>query len=98
MFDLNIFERVAYLMLWFVHGIILGNLSFVTVVGYVSTAIDQYTTSNYVGKREMWLTLTVYIVSQLAMALVGLVYAKDTVMYMVAGELKDLCEKYGAFC
>ena len=41
-FDLGIFEKLGYLMTWFTHGVLLANLSFMTVVGYFIVAITKF--------------------------------------------------------
>ena len=98
MFDLNIFEKLGYLMMWLTHGVLLANLSFVTVLGYVIVALATYTESAYVGTTEMWITLATYVVVQGGLMMLAAHYAKDTVMYMVAEEMQDLCTKFGAMC
>ena len=42
MFDLNIFEKLGYLMTWFTHGVLLANLSAMTVIGYFIVAIAKF--------------------------------------------------------
>ena len=39
-FDLSIYERLAYLATWFTHGVLLANISFITTVSYWSVSID----------------------------------------------------------
>ena len=104
-FDLGIMERLGYLMTWFTHGVLLANLSFMTVVGYFIVAIAKFNkTSGILGHgamentTEMWIVFASYVVVQLGLGMLFLTYAKDTVMYMVADEMKDICEKYGALC
>lgn len=97
-FNLNIFERLGYIALWFVHGGLWANLSFITVVGYLITALARYMDSSYVGTTEMWITLAVYVVVQVGLGMLQLTYMSDTVMYMVAEELKSLCDTYGVLC
>ena len=97
-FELNFFEKLGYIGLWITHGAIFGQLSFITVVAYFIAAIAKYKTSIYEGTTEMWITMSVYAVVQIAAGFVGLMYMKDTVMYLVAQELKDICETYGALC
>ena len=80
------------------HGGIGGLLSFTTVLSYLIAALAKYTESDYECTQEMWIVMAVYVVMQFGAALVGLHYIKDTIMYLVAGELKDICETYGALC
>ena len=97
-FELNFFEKLGYIGLWAIHGAIFGQLSFITVVSYFIAAIAKYKTSIYEDTTEMWITLAVYAAVQTAAGFVGLTYMKDTVMYLIAQELKDICETYGALC
>ena len=97
-FDLNIFERLAYIGIWFTHGAMFGQLSAIGVVAYFIAAIVKYKTSTYEGTTEMWITMSVFAAVQIAAGIVGLKYAKDTILYLVAGEVKDICENYGALC
>merc|ERR1712228_467261 len=50
-------------MTWVVHGILLGNLSFVTVLGYVATPLAT--------KKEIWWTMATYVVGQFLLTAVG---------------------------
>ena len=99
-FHFSLFEKLAYLGIWVVHGIALGNLSAITVVGYSVVAIAEFNRNNagYVTTTEMWITLAVYVAVQLGFAILGKVYALDTALYMVAEEAKDLCDQFGTFC
>ena len=104
-FDLGIFEKLGYLMTWFTHGVLLANLSFMTVVGYFIVAIAKFSKTDGImghgamkNTTEMWIVFSSYVVVQLGLGMLFLTYAKDTVMYMVAAEMKDICEKYGALC
>ena len=99
MFDLNIFERLGYLGIWFTHGVLLANLSMMTVMGYLIVAIAKHNkTTVSQNTTEQWIVLSSYLVVQVGLGLLALTYARDTVMYMVAAEMKDICEKYGALC
>ena len=98
MFDLNFLERIGYIGLWITHGAIFGNLSFITVVAYFISAIVKYKESIYEDKKEMWITLTAYTAVQIVAGYVGIAHFRNTVMYLVAKELKDICETYGALC
>lgn len=99
MFDLNIFEKLGYLGLWLTHGVLLSNLSMMTVVGYIIVAIAKHRKTTYsLNTTEYWIVLSSYVVVQAGLGILALHYAKDTVMYMVSEEMKDLCEKYGALC
>ena len=97
-FDFSILERLVYIGLWMTHGAIYGQLSFVTVVAYFITAIAKYETSIYEGTTEMWITMAVYAAIQIGAGILGMHYMKDTVLYLIAQELKDICETYGALC
>ena len=44
------------------------------------------------------MTLGIFLAIQLGAAVVGRIYAKDTVLYLVAEEMKDLCDKFGLLC
>lgn len=98
-FDLGIMEKLGYLMTWFTHGVLLANLSMMTVVGYFIVGISKHQKTNTGStSTELWVVLASYVVVQLSLAAVFLSYAQDTVMYLVADEMKDICEKYGALC
>ena len=98
-FDLGIFEKLGYLMTWFTHGVLAANLSVMTVVGYFIVGIAKFESNNLQSNTtEMWIVLASYVVAQIGLGLLFLTYARDTVMYMVAAEMKDICEKYGALC
>ena len=98
MFDLNVLERVGFVMIWLVHGLIYGYLGLTTVFAYFCTSLYRYKDSNYVKKSEIRWVSSVYIFVQFGLGLLGAHYSEDAFMYLVAGELKDWCEKYGAFC
>lgn len=98
MFDLHIFERLGFILLWFGHGAILGSLSFVTVVAYMVTAMVKYEDSNYSTMTEIGIALGVYIGAQAVFFILSLSYAMDTILFLVAQEFADLCAKYGTLC
>ena len=92
-FDLGIFEKLGYLMTWFTHGVLAANLSVMTVVGYLIVGIAKFESTNMQSNTtEMWIVLASYVVAQVGLGLLFLTYARDTVMYMVAAEMKDICE------
>ena len=46
----------------------------------------------------MWVVLFAYIFFQAILTLIFRAFAWGAVMYVVSGEMKDLCEKYGPLC
>ena len=100
-FKLNIMERLGMIMMWVIMGVLFAHLSFVTVFSYFITAGALYTDNmggNTVTKTEIWVTWAVYTVVQAGFGFLLLKFGKDTILYLVAGELEKICEKYGAFC
>ena len=98
MFKYNLMERLGYLYLWATHGGILAMLSFCTVFSYLIVALAKYEMSAYSDMTEIGVTLAVYSVIQIGFLFLFKYTIRDTVLYMVAGELKTICEKYGEFC
>ena len=98
MFDLSIIERLGFFWIWAVHGAIGGLLGAITVISYFVVAVTQYESSNYSDTTEYWITGAVYAVAELLFAFIGVYFAYDTVMFLVAQEIKDICENYGALC
>lgn len=98
MFDLSVMERLGYIMLWIQHGGILAFLGILTTVIYLIVALAKYEMSAYSGTTEMGVVLAVYGVVQIGFAVLAKFTMWDTIMYMVAGELKEICEKYGELC
>ena len=96
--DLNIMERLSLIMKWVVLGGLIAHLFFVTVFSYFISAGALYTSSIHSSVAEIWITFAVYVVAQLGFAALLLYFAKDTLMYLIAGELETICQKYGAFC
>ena len=97
-FDLHFFERLGFVMTWVTHGFMLSYLSITTVFAYFCTSLYRYKTSPYESKKEIRITTSVYLLTEVGLFLLSSYFLRDTVMYLVAGELKDLCETYGAFC
>ena len=98
MFDLNLMERLGYIMLWIQHGGILALLGILTTVIYLIVALAKYEMSAYSTTTEMGIVLAVYGVVQIGFAVLAKFTLWDTIMYMVADELKEICEKYGELC
>ena len=73
-------------------------LSFVTVFSYLIVALAKYEMSAYSDQTEMGVALTIYTVVQVGFLFLFKYTIKDTVLYMVAGEIKTLCDKYGELC
>ena len=84
-------------MLWACKGGIFATLSFVTVFSYLIVALAKYKMSKS-ENTIVGVTLTVYSVVQIGFLFLFRYTIKDTIMYMVAGELKTICEKYGELC
>ena len=98
MFDFSLLERLGYVMLWIVHGGILGHLNVLTVLSYLVVAAVKFEESPAVKLWCIWTAFAVYLVVQVGLMILSLYYLKDTIMYMVAGEIKDICENYGELC
>ena len=97
-FPYNLAERISYLMLWVTHGGIMAFLGGLTVAIYLIVALSKYEMDAYVDDTEMGLCLLFYGLIQIGFAILFRYTVWDTVMYMVAGELKEICEKYGELC
>ena len=97
-FHFSLFEKIAYLVVFVIHAVALGVLSTSTVMGYGMVAIADYQDSTYTKLTEIWVTLGIFLSVQLGAAVVGRIYAKDTVLYLVSEEMKDLCDKFGLLC
>ena len=97
-FDLNIMERLGYIMLWVTHGGILALLGAMTTGIYMIVAMSKYETSAYSTLTEVGVCFAIYTVIQIGFAILAMYTMKDTIMYMVADELKEICEKYGELC
>ena len=76
----------------------LSHLSIITVSSYFCVALYRYKDSQYESKKEIRITATVYLLIELGLFLLSSHFLYDTVMYLIAGEIKDLCENYGALC
>ena len=97
-FELNIMERLGYILLWVVHGGLLGMLSDITVVSYLVVALVNYKDSTHVTMACIGIVLAIFFVMQVGWEILLKYFAGDTIMYMIAGELKMICEKYGELC
>ena len=98
MFKYNLGERLGYIMLWVTHGGVMAFLGGLTVAIYLIVALAKYEMSAYSDETQMGLALLFYGLIQIGFAILFRYTAWDTVMYMVAGELKSICEKYGELC
>ena len=98
MFKYNLGERLGYIMLWVTHGGVMAFLGGLTVAIYLIVALAKYEMSAYSDETQMGLSLLFYGLIQIGFAILFRYTAWDTVMYMVAGELKSICEKYGELC
>ena len=98
MFDLNVMERLGYIMLWVTHGGILALLGAMTTGIYMIVAMSKYEMSAYTSIDEIGIVFAVYTVIQIGFAILAKFTMWDTVMYMISGELKEICEKYGELC
>ena len=97
-FEFNLLERLGVILVWITHGGILSMLSFITVIAYLSAALAKYEDSMYSDMTEMGITMAVYGVTQIGFGILAKYFMMDTVMYMLAGEIKEICEKYGELC
>ena len=97
-FPYNLMERLSYIMLWLTHGGIMAFLGGLTVAIYLIVALSKYEMSAYSDETEMGLCLLFYGLIQIGFAILARYTMWDTIMYMVAGELKEICEKYGELC
>ena len=97
-FPYNLMERLGYIMLWVTHGGVMAFLGGLTVAIYLIVALAKYEMSAYSDETQMGLALLFYGLIQIGFAILFRYTAWDTVMYMVAGELKSICEKYGELC
>ena len=97
-FDLNIMERLGYIMLWFTHGGILALLGAMTTGIYMIVAMSKYEMSAYSTLTEVGVVFAIYTVIQIGFAILAMYTMKDTILYMVAVELKEICDKYGELC
>ena len=98
MFDLNVMERLGYIMLWVTHGGILALLGAMTTGIYMIVAMSKYEMSAYSTLTEVGVCFAIYTVIQIGFAILAKFTMWDTVMYMISGELKEICEKYGELC
>lgn len=98
MFDLGLFERLGLIMLWFTHGGISALLGAMTTGIYFIVSLAKAVETNVSHPRDMGISLAVYTVVQIGFAVLAKYTMWDTIMYLVAGELKEICEKYGALC
>ena len=97
-FPYNLMERLGYLMLWVTHGGIMAFLGGLTVSIYLIVALAKYEMSAYSDETQIGLGLLFYGLIQIGFAILARYTMKDTIMYMVAGELKTICDKYGELC
>ena len=97
-FDLNIMERLGYIMLWFTHGGILALLGAMTTGIYMIVAMSKYEMSAYSTLTEVGVVFAIYTVIEIGFAILARYTMKDTILYMVAVELKEICDKYGELC
>ena len=98
--ELYLWERIGYIMLWIVNGIIIGIFDIVTVMLYYVVAAVYWTDDDDFAKtmKNLWIT----------MALVGLWYGKtiwlfyenftDSLFYMLGTEINTICDKYPDLC
>ena len=91
-------ERLGLVMLWITHGTALSFLSITTVFAYFCVSLYRFKSSGYIEKKEIRIASSVYLITQFGLFLTQAHFMKDSIMYLVAGELKALCENYGAFC
>ena len=98
MFDFSIMERLGYIIGWMVHGGLLALLSDITVISYLVVALIKYEDSMNVGMVDIGVTLGVFAAVQIGFEFLTMHFFGDTIMYMLASEIKDLCEKYGELC
>ena len=85
-------------MLWVTHGGILALLGAMTTGIYMIVAMSKYEMSAYSTLTEVGVVFAIYTVIQIGFAILAMYTMKDTIMYMVADELKEICEKYGELC
>ena len=97
-FDLNVMERLGYIMLWVTHGGLLGMLADITVISYLVVALVKYETSVNISMTCIGVTLAIFTALNIGWDVLLKFFIGDTVMYMVAGEIKEICEKYGELC
>ena len=91
-------ERLSLVMMWITHGTALSFLSITTVFAYFCVSLYRFKGSGYINKKEIRIASSVYLISEVGLFLTQAHFMKGSVMYLVAGELKALCENYGAFC
>ena len=97
-FDLDFYMKLGYIGVWIVHGGILGMVSDVVIISYLVVALIKYVKSPYVDMLEIGIVLASFTVLQVIYAVLLMEYFGDLVMYMISGELKEICDKYGDTC
>ena len=85
-------------MLWVTHGGILALLGAMTTGIYMIVAMSKYEMSAYSTLTEVGVVFAIYTVIEIGFAILARYTMKDTILYMVAVELKEICDKYGEFC
>ena len=73
-------------------------LTVFTVIAYLVVAVINYEDNMYSTCLEMGLVMMTYGLVQIGFVVLSKFFFFDTMMYLVAGEIKDLCEKYGELC
>ena len=84
-FDLNVMERLGYIMLWVTHGGLLGMLADITVISYLVVALIKYETSVNISMTCIGVTLAIFTALNIGWDVLLKFFIGDTVMYMVAG-------------
>ena len=97
-FDFDFYEKLGYIGIWIVHGGILGMVSDVVIISYLVVALIKYIESPYVSMLEIGIVLAIFTVLQVTYAVLLMEFFGDLVMYMISGELKEICDKYGDLC
>ena len=98
LFEFGLLERLGYILGWVIHGGLLAMLSEITVISYLVVALIKYEASSHITMTNIGVTLGVYTVVQIGWDFLTMHFFGDTIMYMLAGEIKQICEEYGELC
>ena len=96
--NLYIWERFGYIMLWVVHGTCLGIMSMATTIAYLIISGIKYKDDPTFRKKNIWITLALYLAFQVKSVYIGHKYFVDMVFYMFGTEINVLCDKYEHLC
>ena len=96
--ELYLWERIGYIMLWIVNGLVIGLLDIVTILSYFVVAAVKWTDDPDFEHKYVWITFATVAVWFVKTIWLLRHFFKDSLFFMLGTEINAICDKYPDLC